>query len=97
MSNLLNLAKFENKENPKEKNDQTEPIDFNKIKSLEKYLEQQFFKSNINEKNDYPLIKKKKKLTNISDPSLLEADILNESYSEISNNQIIRVRFNYLL
>jgi len=61
----------------------------NKSKTSDK-LSEQNFKVNINDKAE-ALIKKKKKLTNISDPSILEADILNESYSEISNNQIIRV------
>lgn len=50
----------------------------------------------LNEKNEQILKKKKKMATNISDPSILEADLLNESYSEISNNQIIRVIFRIL-
>lgn len=49
-------------------------------------------KLTILEKNEN-LMKKKKKLTNASDPSLLEADILNESYSEVSNSQIIQVKY----
>lgn len=44
-----------------------------------------------NEKPESVPPKKKKKLTNLSDPSILESDLLNESYSEISNNQLIRV------
>ena len=90
MSDFLNLAEFDMKENQKEKKDQNNPLEINKNKSIEKYIEQQPIKNTFNEKID-SLTKKKKKLTNFSDPSLLEADILNESYSEISNNQIIRV------
>ena len=86
MSDFLNLAEFDMKENQKEKKDQNNPLEINKNKSIE----QQPIKNTFNEKID-SLTKKKKKLTNFSDPSLLEADILNESYSEISNNQIIRV------
>lgn len=63
----------------------------NEIKAKEKFYESNH-KLTIIEKNEN-LMKKKKKLTNTSDPSLLEADILNESYSEVSNSQIIQVKF----
>lgn len=86
MSDLFNLGEIEN--STKEKK---EPQDHPKIKSLDKYIEQTL-KCNTNEKNE-TLNKIKKKLTTLSDPSILEADILNESYYEISNNQIIRVVF----
>ena len=85
MSDLLNFGELENIS--KEKKDPIE--NNNKPKTFDR-LPEQNLKTNINEKTE-ALIKKKKKLTNISDPSILEADILNESYSEISNNQIIRV------
>lgn len=72
-----------------EKKDLTNENKANKPVSFEKYHDSTQ-KLNTVDKNEN-FMKVKKKLNNVSDPSLLEADILNESYSEVSNIQIIRV------